>query len=335
MRVLIVKTSSMGDVIHTLPALTDAVAAIPGIAFDWVVEEGFAEIPSWHPAVDKVIPVAIRRWRKTPIAALGGIEWKAFKGQLRKGTYDLVIDAQGLLKSALVARLVNAPRAGFDKETVREKLASWFYHRHFHVAREQHAVERTRQLFALALGYEKPSSAGSYGIDTRRFKLSGEREPYAIFLHGTSRHDKHWPENYWLELCRDVTAAGYEVRIPWGSEAERERAQRIAEVSPAAKVLPKLNLQGVAAELQNADVVVSVDTGLGHLSAALGRPTVALYGPTSPDLVGTYGANQVHLLAGDFPRDELPASDPVVMTPLTPARVLQALQDLLPNKVAV
>lgn len=335
MRVLIVKTSSMGDVIHTLPALTDAAAAIPGIVFDWVVEEGFAEIPGWHPAVDRVIPVAIRRWRKTPMAALKGIEWKAFKGQLRKETYDLVIDAQGLLKSALVARLVRAPRAGFDKDTVREKLASWFYQRRFHVSRAQHAVERTRQLFALALGYPLPAEEGSYGIDTQRFKLSGEREPYVVFLHGTSRHDKHWPENYWLTLCRDVTAAGYEVRIPWGSDLERERAQRIADVSAQTKVLPKLNLQGVAAELQYAEVVVSVDTGLGHLSAALGRPTVALYGPTSPDLVGTYGANQQHLLAGDFPRDDLPATDPVVMTALTPARVLKALQTLLPNRESV
>ena len=333
MRILVVKTSSMGDVIHTLPALTDAAAAIPGVVFDWAVEEGFAEIPGWHPAVDRVIPVAIRRWRKTPFAALGGIEWKAFKGQLRKETYDLVIDAQGLLKSALVARLVSAPRAGFDKETVREKMASWFYHRRFHVPRAQHAVERTRQLFALALGYTLPENEGVYGIDLQRFKLSGEREPNVIFLHGTSRHDKHWPEEYWLDLCREVTAAGYEVRIPWGSDVERERGQRIADVSPRAKVLPKLNLQGVAVELQHATAVVSVDTGLGHLAAALGRPTVALYGPTSPDLVGTYGANQQHLLAGSFSRDELPAADPVVMTPLLPAHVWQALQSLVSEPV--
>ncbi len=329
MRVLLIKTSSMGDVIHTLPALTDAATAIPGIVFDWVVEEGFAEIPGWHPAVDKVIPVAIRRWRKSPLASARGIEWKAFKGQVRKENYDLVIDAQGLLKSAILMRLVKAPRAGMDSATVREKVASWFYHRKYHIPREQHAVERTRQLFAQALGYEKPKTRGDYSIDTQKFKLSGEREPYAIFLHGTSRHDKHWPETYWLELCKQVTNAGFDVRLPWGSEAERERALRIAEVSEKAKALPKLNLQGVAAELQRANFVVSVDTGLGHLAAALNVPTVALYGPTSPNLVGTYGANQKHLLAGEYPRGDLPATDPVVMTSLTPRRIWAAVESLM------
>ncbi|MBB3047318.1 heptosyltransferase-1 [Litorivivens lipolytica] len=329
MRVLIIKTSSMGDVVHTLPALTDAAAAIPGIVFDWVVEEGFAEIPGWHPAVDKVIPVAIRRWRKSPLAAVKGIEWKAFKTQIRKENYDLVIDAQGLLKSAILMRLVKAPRAGMDSETVREKIAAWFYHRKFHIPREQHAVERTRQLFAAALNYDRPTSRGDYAIDCSKFKLGGEREPYAVFLHGTTRHDKHWPETYWLELCKQAVDAGYEIRLPWGSDAERERAQRLAALTDQVKVLPRLNLQGVAAELQYANFVVSVDTGLGHLAAALNRPTVALYGPTSPDLVGTYGANQCHLLAGDFPRGELPATDPVVMTSLTPRRVWQALTALL------
>ncbi len=328
MRVLIIKTSSMGDVIHTLPALTDAAEAIPGIVFDWVVEEGFAEIPAWHASVGRVIPVAIRRWRKSPLAAMKGIEWKAFKTQIQKENYDLVIDAQGLFKSAVLMRLVKAPRAGMDSATVREKVASWFYHRKFHIPREQHAVERTRQLFAQALGYEKPSRRGDYAIDCSKFKLGGEREPYAIFLHGTTRHDKHWPEPYWRELCKQAVKAGYEIRLPWGSDAERERALRLADISEKIKVLPKLNLQGVAAELQGAAFVVSVDTGLGHLSAALNRPTVALYGPTSPNLVGTYGANQRHLLAGEFPRGDLPATDPVVMTALTPRRVWRAVEEL-------
>ena len=108
MRVLVVKMSSLGDVIHTLPALTDAAAAIPGITFDWVVEEGFAEIPAWHPAVDTVIPIALRRWRKHPWRDFRGPQWRACRQALRRQHYDAVIDAQGLLKSVFVARLVKA-----------------------------------------------------------------------------------------------------------------------------------------------------------------------------------------------------------------------------------
>ena len=126
MRVLVIKTSSLGDVIHALPALTDAARAIPGIRFDWVVEEGFAEIPTWHPAVDKVIPVAIRRWRKNLWQTFKSGEWRRFKQRIQSTKYDLVIDAQGLLKSAWLTRYVRAPVAGFDKNSAREPIAARF-----------------------------------------------------------------------------------------------------------------------------------------------------------------------------------------------------------------
>lgn len=167
MRVLLVKTSSLGDVIHTLPALTDAARAIPGIQFDWVVEEGFAEIPAWHPAVARVIPVAIRRWRKNLWQTLRNGEWRRFKQRLKEVDYDLVIDAQGLLKSAWLTRYVGkTPVAGLDGDSAREPLASRFYRRAYPVAWGQHAVERTRQLFAQALDYPLPESA-SWRTPTR------------------------------------------------------------------------------------------------------------------------------------------------------------------------
>lgn len=171
MRVLIIKTSSLGDVIHTLPALTDAAHAIPGIRFDWVVEEGFAEIPSWHPAVDQVIPVAIRRWRKNLWQTIKSGEWKAFKQRVRERKYDLVIDAQGLVKSAWLTRYVKAPVAGLDRYSAREGWASRFYDRPLSVATGQHAVERVRQLFAMALAYDLPEGIGNYGLDLDRLQL--------------------------------------------------------------------------------------------------------------------------------------------------------------------
>ena len=221
MRVLLVKTSSLGDVIHALPALTDAARAIPGITFDWVVEEGFAEIPTWHPAVGKVIPVAIRRWRKNIWQTLKSGEWSRFKQSLRAEKYDLVIDAQGLVKSAWLTRYVKAPVAGLDKDSAREPLASRFYQRRLAVARGQHAVERLRQLFAVALGYDLPKGLGDYGLDVERLVELPRTKPFVLFLHGTTWDTKHWPEVYWRDLAQRMGHLGVEVRLPWGNPAEK------------------------------------------------------------------------------------------------------------------
>lgn len=296
MKVLLIKTSSMGDVIHTLPALTDAARAIPGIRFDWVVEEGFAEIPAWHPAVDQVIPVAIRRWRKNLWKTLRTGEWRQFKRRLREGQYDLVIDAQGLLKSAWLTRYCRAPIAGLDRDSAREPLASRFYDRTFHVAKEQHALERVRQLFAQALGYAPPDSIGDYGLN-RAALAEPSAAPYIVFLHGTTWASKHWPEADWRALAERLSAEGWAIRLPWGNPAERERAERIAADLPGVEVLPRLNIVGVARVLAGARACVAVDTGLGHLAAALDVPSLSLYGPTRPGRVGAYGKGQVHLCA--------------------------------------
>ena len=347
MRVLLVKTSSLGDVIHALPALTDAARAIPGITFDWVVEEGFAEIPTWHPAVGKVIPVAIRRWRKNIWQTIKSGEWRRFKQSLRAEKYDLVIDAQGLVKSAWLTRYVNAPVAGLDKNSAREPLASRFYQRRLAVARGQHAVERLRQLFAVALGYDLPKGLGDYGLDVDRLIELPRNKPYVLFLHGTTWDTKHWPEVYWRDLALRMADKGVEVRLPWGNPAEKARAERIANGLSNAVVLPKLNLAGVARVLASASACVAVDTGLGHLAAALDVPTISLFGPTNPGLTGAYGKVQIHL-ASDFPcapclqkkctyqptaqdqqRFDLKNEWPLCFTRLNPERVASRLSTLL------
>ena len=347
MRVLLVKTSSLGDVIHALPALTDAARAIPGITFDWVVEEGFAEIPTWHPAVGRVIPVAIRRWRKNIWQTIKSGEWRRFKQRLRAEKYDLVIDAQGLVKSAWLTRYVNAPVAGLDKNSAREPLASRFYQRRLAVARGQHAVERLRQLFAVALGYDLPKGLGDYGLDVERLIELPRNKPYVLFLHGTTWDTKHWPEVYWRDLALRMADKGVEVRLPWGNPAEKARAERIANGLSNAVVLPKLNLAGVARVLASASACVAVDTGLGHLAAALDVPTISLFGPTNPGLTGAYGKVQIHL-ASDFPcapclqkkctyqptaqdqqRFDLKSEWPLCFTRLNPERVASRLSTLL------
>ena len=330
MKVLIVKTSSLGDVIHTLPALTDAATAIPGIRFDWVVEENFAEIPAWHPAVDKVIPVAIRRWRKSLLQTWKNGEWKKFKQTINASQYDAIIDAQGLIKSALLTRKAKGPVFGLDKNSAREPFASRFYDKPQPVCWDQHAVERVRQLFAKSLNYELPKDAGHFHLDKSRFDTGLiKNTPYVVLIHGTTWPTKHWPENYWCELAAKVNKTGFHVVLPWGNDKEKARANAIAKSASNATVLPKLSLAGVAGIITAARAVIAVDTGLGHLAAALETPAVSLYGPTSPKKVGAYGTSQVHLTLDDCPDGDYPPTEPELFAPMTPEIVFQSLTGLL------
>lgn len=297
MRVLVVKTSSMGDVLHTLPALTDAAHSYPDLKIDWVVEENFAQIPSWHFAVDRVIPVAIRRWRKNWFSSEIKQERAEFIKQLRQYDYDLIIDAQGLLKSAFfVTRKASGIKHGLDWQSAREPLASWFYDKKHNVAKDQHAVERIRQLFALSFGYPVPQEKGDYAIASHFLTDNPQTEaPYLIFLHSTTRDEKHWPEQHWRALIQLVEPLGLTIKLPWGTQFEHERAIRLAEGFSHVEVLPKLTLAEIANLLAQTKAVVSVDTGLSHLTAALDRPNVTLYGPTDPGLIGGYGKNQYQI----------------------------------------
>ncbi len=301
MRVLLVKTSSMGDVLHSLPALTDAEKSLPDVRFDWVVEEGFAQIPGWHSTVDHIIPVAIRRWRKNWFSPEIRTERRLFREKLKLHQYNAIIDAQGLLKSAfLVTRLAYGPKHGYDRRSIREPLASFFYDCCHAVSKQQHAVERIRELFAVSLGYTKPAAQGDYGIARHFLNQPPENQSnYLVFLHATTRDEKHWPESHWRQLITEIQPTGVRIKLPWGAEHEYQRALRLAENFPHVEVLPKLTLAQVAQELAGAKAVVSVDTGLSHLTAALDRPNITLFGPTDPGLIGGYGKEQISLKAED------------------------------------
>ncbi|MCP4699620.1 MAG: lipopolysaccharide heptosyltransferase I [Gammaproteobacteria bacterium] len=295
MRVLIIKTSSLGDVIHALPALTDAHKNLSDIQFDWVIEEAFSEIPVLHPAVDQVIPINLRQWRKQPWQAWRSGAWRNFKDIVQKHYYDHIIDAQGLIKSAFIAYQAHGLRSGLDRDSAREPLASRSYQRRYAIRKDQHAVTRVRRLFAAALGYAMPSGLPDYGINRYAMTTLMPSKPTLIFLHGTAWASKQWPESGWIGLAKRAAAAGYRVRIPWGNATERARAEKIAAVHSLVSVMPSTNLQGIAAELSTARAAVGVDTGLAHLAAALAVPSVTVYGPTNPALTGTYGQDQVHL----------------------------------------
>lgn len=301
MRVLILKVTSLGDIIHTLPAVTDAARAIPGIRFDWAVDETFAEIPSWHRSVDRVLVLANRRWRKGPWKAVFQGELSRFVRELRAVRYDAIIDAQGqLAKTVWIARLAHGVRCGLDWSSVREPLASLAYQRRIRVPKGQHAVERTRQLFAQALGYPVPAGPGDYGID-RQERFNVRIDPKRlVFLHGTSWRTKQWPVEYWAALVRMAREEGFEILMTWGNEEEKSRAEELARGGPHVVVRPRAPLAEFARDLASAAGVVAVDTGLCHFAAALEIPTVSMFGPTSTGLTGGYGASQ-HYLEADFP----------------------------------
>lgn len=293
MRLLVVKTSSLGDVIHGLCPLTDAARALPGLSCDWLVEEAYAEIPAWHPAVRRAIPCALRRWRRAPLAAVASGEWRRFREALRQERYDLVIDAQGLVKSALLARQARGPVAGRSFGSSREGWAALFYGRRYAVDPGRSQVGRMRELFARALGYAPPAGLPEFGLDASRFGPPPPA-PYVVFVHGASWPEKLWPEDRWQALGRALRTRGYAVKLPSGTDAERAAANRIAAAF-GGEVLAPGSLTQLAGVLAGARFVVGLDTGVTHLAAALGVRSVSLHGPSVPVIEGVASGALVNL----------------------------------------
>jgi heptosyltransferase-1 len=294
--ILFIKTSSLGDVVHHMPALTEARRQRPDATFAWVVEEAFAPLVKLHPAVGEVIPVAWRRWRKSLVAPATLGEIGGGLRNIRGRAYDKVVDSQGLLRSALMARAALGRRHGYDRASIREPLAAMFYDVRHSVSRELHAVERNRILTGLALGYT-PQGAPDFGLDRARFKSAGLR--YAVLLHATARPEKEWPETHWIALGKALGAQGLEVVLPWGTVIEKARSERIAAALPRARVPERAPLDAVARLIAGAELVVGVDTGLLHLAAALGVPLVAIFAGSQPRLTGPVGNGPLAVVGTD------------------------------------
>ena len=288
---MLIKMSSLGDVVHVLPALS--AAAQHGVRFDWVVEEAYQAIAERHPAVDKVKPIALRRWRKAPWRCRKEI--RAFFSALPLLEYDLVLDAQGLLKSAVVAsRARGRETVGFARRHAKESITAWYYDRRVEAPRRQYAIDRQLQLFAGAFGYaHRAEDAYDFGLAQGQ-----ERSRDCVLLHGSAWASKQWPMPMWAELAANAGAAGLQVLLPWGNERERRRAESIVAQGDGT-VLHELQLAELLPLLQGARVVIGVDSGLTHLAAALGTPTLALYGSTSAALTGCRGP-QARTLASAF-----------------------------------
>ncbi len=327
MKILVVRLSSLGDILHFFPAVSDLRRIFPDAEIHWLAEPAFAEMAGWHSAVAKVIDVPLRAhkktWWKIP-SLLSGL-----RQQLQAEKYDIVLDAQGLLKSAILAKLAGVPVFGFHAGSARESLAARFYRKTARVPEGLHVVEKNRQLVAQIFGAEVTQPA-DFGLDRFRNErmqsaLPGALtqmigQPYIVLLHGTTWNSKYWPESSWLELIRLLTQQGWRCLLPWGNEDERLRALRLQVAGGGdAQVLPRLSLTELASVLLHARAFVSVETGIGHLAAVLSIPGIMLHGPTDPGYSGISGKSCQHITSGmdcspcfrrDCPRLETPDGIP-------------------------
>jgi heptosyltransferase-1 len=315
-RILLVRLSSLGDVLHTFPAATDLRRAMPNAALDWVVEEAYAPLVRMHPGVSRTIPFALRRWRRNLLGREAWREFAAFRATLREHDYDAIIDAQGLVKSAVVAHLARGPVHGYGSVTARERLAAWFYDATHEIPREEHSVHRYRTLVAQALDYRLQGPI-DYGIVAPPAPVFAPSEPYCVLLHSTARAEKLWAEDAWVEVGRALEARGLVCVLPWGNADERLRAERLAASLTQPVVPPQMSMEEAAGLIGDAVAVVGLDTGLMHLAVALGVPVVGIYCNSEPSRTGPLGAGRIAIRGG-------------IGSPPAPADILQALGDVAP-----
>lgn len=346
MKILVVRLSSLGDILHMFPAVSDLRRHFPDAKIHWLVEPAFAEVAGWHAAIDKVITVPLRAhkktWWKIP-ALLTGLRRK-----LLAERYDVVLDAQGLLKSALLARLAGNKVYGFAAESARETLAARLYQKTASVPDGLHIIDKNRQLVEriFSINIEQPADFGLAKFRQERMQagFSGvlkeiTDQPYVVLLHGTTWDSKYWPESSWVELIRLLAQQGWRCLLPWGNQEERLLAQRLkGAAEEQVEVLPKLALTELMSVLLHAQAFISVETGIGHLAAALDVPGIMLHGPTDPAYSGVLGKECQHLTSGlycspcfrrDCPMLETPGGIPPCQQAITAQLVFLQLQKVL------
>ena len=287
-RILIIKTSSLGDVIHCLPVVNDIKYFVPESSIDWLVEESFADIPRLHPEIHSVITISLRTWKKNlrKKTTWTGL-YKAIKA-IRQEHYDIVIDFQGLLKSAFFSLFTHGDIHGFDKASIREATASYFYKHTHTVSKQIHAVVRNRELAAKCFQYDLMDHPANFGLEIHNITNFNLSERYVVLIHGSSKKTKQWPIGHWQKIVQFFNILGLRVLLPWGNLEEYEISKILRKTSTNCLVLPKMKISDLANIISSAKCVVGVDSGLTHLSNALGIPTIGLYMDSNPYLTGVY-----------------------------------------------
>ena len=329
MKIAVVKLSAMGDIVHAMVALQYLKAAHPSLQIDWVVEKVFAPVLEDNPDIDTILPIELKKVKKEKGTLFEVI--KCVKGYAENG-YDLVIDAQGLIKSAIVARLLGTPRAGFSYGSIREGLASFFYTQKVVIPYDANTIDRNAKVLGEPLGV---TITQEMIVNKKPFLFYREAEhlmPYLsttkkniIFVIGSTWESRNYPKEHFAKISELLQES---VLIVWGNNVEKERAEWIARQSSHAKVLPKLDLNALKYVIAKADLVIGNDTGPTHMAWGLNRPSITLFGPTPTSRVYETPVNKVidspskvdpfHLDREDFSIREI-----------TPERVVTVAKELL------
>lgn len=296
-KILLVKLSSLGDVLHNLPIVWDLCARLPEAQIDWVVEEGYVHLleplltRDGFQGIDHIIPFGLRRWKKNLFKLATWKEFFAFRKTLQSTTYDVLIETQGLLKSAIVCSLAkkspSAVVAGLANATEfsgYESLSRSFYSQSVQVPTQCHAVDRSRWVMCSALDWsliergDAPQFYPAQWVSSiPKSSVDGLHAPYILCFHSTAREAKRWSNDKWIELGKDLSARGYQVVFPWGSPAEKMISELLASQIPNALVPPAFSIKDAFSVVAGAALTVGVDTGLTHLAAVLDKPTVEIY----------------------------------------------------------
>ena len=301
----------MGDLMHALPAITEAKHQINNITFDWVVDKSFSSVPKWHPSVENTIETNHREWKLNLFSSQSRNEMKKVLNRIDESEYDLIIDMQNNLKSAFLSFMCNSSVTGLDAKSAREYPAHLAYKKKIMVPKAMHAIQRQKQLLASALGYKTDIENTDYGISKANFKkpLDMPSNKYAICVQNASWITKQWPIESWKELLRILEKRDINLLFPSGNQEEFDRANEICSVSEKALALEVLPLNEIAFLIDHSEFTLCSDTGLAHLSAVVGTPSLTLYGPTDTRLIGTYGENQNHFVSPDSDISKISVED--------------------------
>ncbi len=284
MRILIVRVSSLGDVVHNLPVLADIHRHYPNAIIDWVVEEGYAGLIRQNRHVNEVIPFALRRWRKHPFSSSTRADFVTFRKRLKDQAYDWVFDTQGLLKTGIILGLsMTTPegrKVGLGNKTDGsgyEPISRFFHDESIKMEKHIHVVQRSREMIARAMGYII-NTPPDFGLTVPTIQYAWmPKQPFALFFHGTSLDSKKWAHQNWLRIGTMLYEKGLKILLPWGNPTEKVEAERLAADLEDATVLPQLSITDISTVTGRASFIVGVDTGLSHLAAAYNKPTVQIY----------------------------------------------------------